>query len=584
MAALLLGLVSRIGLPRCSGVIVQQSWGSHPPPMNRQRGVTWNPQQQQQQWSPTPTCLCSAAQSRDSSSSSATSDNGTVLNAGQAKKVLKKSRQKAHGWLLKVDPKTQELPDKVMQGGGWRGCGGQKKKGKKGSRKKQKKKKTGGDIPWSLTVTNVKDMFLLTEEDLEESQIHIQETINPKSALFAPMRLCDTAQVVKCAYQKYGGPEGYLQMALAAKRRTTAKKPKLIKQPLSVLTQTEQTQIEGSEGDVAGMEMVPDYIIPGMEDYDATSQTFLQNKFHFLMQFTAYPLLRDERLSMKLWMGRFETMEQVKQFPFLPNILHSELTSYQAGASTVASKKGTQNHQLPAFTTLLNTPQLQSQDGQSRTRAQQFFQQGIPNRAECDLLRQFLQQPSKQLEAFPYLFLYEWTPHTMVGQGDAVFGNSEGGLVVVEAKAKTATAHVTRQSKFYQQRLREAYPQAAVSAAILTNNGFEWIDQQPVKSAHVKVQENDESRDESVAVEGAGPNEDTTEKAKKEEDPVLSLQQQVEFALLAPSRMDQLECMVVDREIKPLLRFYGLKLSGNKSELVERIYQHELSHSIAGGF
>lgn len=55
-------------------------------------------------------------------------------------------------------------------------------------------------------------------------------------------------------------------------------------------------------------------------------------------------------------------------------------------------------------------------------------------------------------------------------------------------------------------------------------------------------------------------------------------------AMLAPSRMDQLESMVVSRELQPLLRFYGQKVSGTKSELVERIYEYELNEGIAGGF
>ena len=57
-----------------------------------------------------------------------------------------------------------------------------------------------------------------------------------------------------------------------------------------------------------------------------------------------------------------------------------------------------------------------------------------------------------------------------------------------------------------------------------------------------------------------------------------------QFAMLVPSRIDQLESMVVEREIKPLLRFYGLRMSGRKSEMLERIYEHELTAGIAGGF
>eukprot|EP00984_Skeletonema_dohrnii_P022755 scaffold11860_cov95-Skeletonema_dohrnii-CCMP3373.AAC.4 len=79
----------------------------------------------------------------------------------------------------------------------------------------------------------------------------------------------------------------------------------------------------------------------------------------------------------------------------------------------------------------------------------------------------------------------------MRGQGDAVFASGQGGLVVVEAKAKHATKRVTKQSLFYRQRLLEEYPQSSVSAAILTNWGFAWTQKEsehaenPVQSTSV---------------------------------------------------------------------------------------------------
>lgn len=34
----------------------------------------------------------------------------------------------------------------------------------------------------------------------------------------------------------------------------------------------------------------------------------------------------------------------------------------------------------------------------------------------------------------------------------------------------------------------------------------------------------------------------------------------------------------VQKDLKPLLREYGLRVSGSKQELVERILEHELQH------
>ena len=146
---------------------------------------------------------------------------------------------------------------------------------------------------------------------------------------------------------------------------------------------------------------------------------------------------------------------------------------------------------LPAQTVLWDSEKLLKQDEEARKRAQYFFSHGVPNKAECKLLATLLQKHSTEIESFPYLFLYEWSPSNMKGLGDAVFASGEGGLVVVEAKAKHATKRVTKQSLFYRQRLLEEYPQSSVSAAILTNWGFAWTQKEsehaenPVQSTSV---------------------------------------------------------------------------------------------------
>eukprot|EP00985_Skeletonema_marinoi_P001682 scaffold676_cov137-Skeletonema_marinoi.AAC.12 len=129
---------------------------------------------------------------------------------------------------------------------------------------------------------------------------------------------------------------------------------------------------------------------------------------------------------------------------------------------------------LPAQSVIWDSEKLLKQDEEARKRAQYFFSHGVPNKAECKLLATLLQKHNTEIKSFPYLFLYEWSPSNMMGRGDAVFASGEGGLVVVEAKAKHATKHVTKQSLFYRQRLLEEYPHSSVSAAILTHRGFAW--------------------------------------------------------------------------------------------------------------
>jgi len=129
---------------------------------------------------------------------------------------------------------------------------------------------------------------------------------------------------------------------------------------------------------------------------------------------------------------------------------------------------------LPVPSVLWDKEKLLIQDIEARERAQSFFRLGFPNEAECKLLSTLLKEHNNEIESFPYLFLYEWSPSNKAGQGDAVFANGQGGLLVVEAKAKNSTRHVTQQSLFYRQCLIEEYPQSSVSAAILTNRGFGW--------------------------------------------------------------------------------------------------------------
>lgn len=139
---------------------------------------------------------------------------------------------------------------------------------------------------------------------------------------------------------------------------------------------------------------------------------------------------------------------------------------------------------LPAQSALWDRQELLKQDKKARERAQHFFSLGVPNKAECKLLATLLKKHHTELESFPYLFLYEWTPSHRVGRGDAVFANGQGGLVVVEAKAKYATRHVTKQSLFYRKCLLKEYPQSSVSAAILTNRGFAWTKKEEEHAAN----------------------------------------------------------------------------------------------------
>lgn len=526
--------------------------------------------------------LCAFPTVRHSSSTSGPSGS-TALNPRDAVKVLKKSRRQAFDWLALVKPDGRFR----SCGGGGSGDGrsgwGIKKKGKKAKGKKAKGKKknkshnSGNEIPDRLTVTTVKDMFLLSDEDLFE--INVIELTNPKNENFPFMRLCDTAQVVEKAYVKYGGADGFLQMALAAKRKTS--KAKLLEQPAWVANDDANHE-EKNRPEEQEAKPVPEYILPDDDSDKSIEDMFsMRVKLHFLLQFTTYPVLRDERLALKLWIDRFPTLEAAQKFPYLPDSMRRLVENFSFATTSFDRVQ----KRLPNFSVLWDTMELQEQDATARERAKGYIRQGIPNRAECDLLDAFLRNPSQDLEPFPFLFLYEWTPSTMVGQGDAVFANAQGGLVVVEAKAKSSKSHVTRQSLFYQQRLMEEYPHASVSAAILTTDGFDWIERAPSESSAKPTRRTDRT---TTSLRAQNPT--TQESGRDEEKSVTEPEMDkdsgvsVPFAMLAPSRIDQLESMVVEKEIKPLLRFYGLKVSGRKSELIERVYQHELNDGIAGGF
>ena len=109
---------------------------------------------------------------------------------------------------------------------------------------------------------------------------------------------------------------------------------------------------------------------------------------------------------------------------------------------------------------------------------------------------------------------------------------------------------------------------AAVSAAILNDNGFRWV--RPPELA--------------LPGEGSSP---IGQLLAPSRPPELALPGEGKSPigrLLAPSRVEQLDCMVLDRELRPLLRHYRLPRSGLKADLVERIYEYELTSGIAGGY
>ena len=483
------------------------------------------------------------ASASDPPSSPTLTTSTTTLN-DNAKSVLKKSRRLAYDLL-------------------WKG----KKKSKK------KKKNAGGSIPQMLTVTNAKDMFILSDEDLEN--LFVMELPNPKSPFFANMKLYDTNDVLEVARTKYGDANGFLNFALAAKRKTAAA-PKIDSSSSSNSSSScNQTSTKHNN--------IPAYVVDGTWDIE---------RFHFFMQFTLFPIIRNEALAFQLWLERFPNVNTAKEFPFLPACMKDEVGNTMKKFVDNNRRGGlgfssSLNNLLPNLSSLWDAEQLQLQDAKARKRAETFINRGIPNKKECQLLEKLLKNHSAQLQSFPFLFLYEWIPSTMVGQGDAVFANGRGGLAVVEAKAKDSIARVTKQSLFYRQRLAEEYPQSSVSAAILTNGGFDWTrreSDEAERPPHLStIVASEEGNTDSSSLEEQ--EEPTIQEVDSAAIPDAACKDALDkSAMLAPSRIDQLESMVVSRELQPLLRFYGQKVSGTKSELVERIYEYELNEGIAGGF
>lgn len=456
------------------------------------------------------------------------------------------------------------------------------KKKDKTTKKNKNKQQQKRDTTKMLTASQVKDMFLLSEQDLRN--VPCTQRPNPKSARFAPMRLFPTKLVVQRALQVHGSPRNFVYTALANKRKTVVSKTTTKEAMEAVPVAADMAAISSTKtADLQQQLDVPMYTLVGQEESHATLQ-----RFHFLMQFTVYPLLRDDKLALQIWISRFAEVQTALQFQHLPECLRPEVEAL-FHQITKASQGIMANRQklLPDASILWNAQKLEQQDEISRQRARVFIDQGIPNPNECRLLEELLQHPIPALADFTYLFLYEWTPSTLVGQGDAVLADGRGRMVVLEAKAKPGSnTHVRRQSRYYAARLREEYPDAAdVAEAILTNDGFAWIREPRIVDEKLSLLPL------SVRVDAAAA---AAEQQQQEEVASLSVAEQgataeekdnsVTYRYLAPSRIDQLEAMVVDRELKPLLRFYNLKLSGPKADLVERIFQHEHRQGVAGGF
>ena len=309
---------------------------------------------------------------------------------------------------------------------------------------------------------------------------------------------------------------------------------------------------------------------------------------HFLLQFTRYPLLRNPHVSLQLWAARFTDCQAALRFPFLPTEMRAEVESLlkRPRSRSAAATGLVRSKLLPAVDSIWDMAQLRKQNVSARKRADSFFKRGLPNRLECNLLKRLLQQGTPELASFPYLFLYKWMPSTMIGQGDAVFADGRGRLSVVEGKAKQGTSQVTRQSHYYAERLREEFPEASVSAAILTNGGFSWVT--PPEEPQARPSRRPTVADANVASGDCVRNVHVFDGDLSEQDddggssaPAPSIGGD---RLLSPSRLEQLEAMVVERELKPLLRYYGLRLVGRKELLVERILEHERASGVPGGF
>lgn len=122
----------------------------------------------------------------------------------------------------------------------------------------------------------------------------------------------------------------------------------------------------------------------------------------------------------------------------------------------------------------------------------------------------------------------------------------------------------------------------------MTNGGFDWTrkeSEDAIRPTHIStISASVESGTDETSLGKEEPTKEEVDSNTNNISDDVCKDTLDKSAMLAPSRMDQLESMVVSRELQPLLRFYGQKVSGTKSELVERIYEYELNEGIAGGF
>ena len=295
-----------------------------------------------------------------------------------------------------------------------------------------------------LPVTRVKNMFMLTDGQLANLPVVIRP--NAHSSLYADTRLYKTTSVVHLACKTYGGASGFLSAALAARRHCGAQASGVQSLEASMRGGAQPQVPMGEEEACHGP---PAYVLP--DHLSAAAEIAMRRRLHFLLQFTTFALQRDTELALRIWVSRFAGRPcsgSALSFPFLPTEMRAEVEVLVHHSSKNSGKR------LPAES-LWDATLLAEQDKCARARAASFIQQNIPNIRECNLLEQLLQGKicDPRFSDFRYLFLYEWMPRTMVDRGDAVFADGCGRLSVVEAKAKTETSHVTRQSLYYAARL-----------------------------------------------------------------------------------------------------------------------------------
>ena len=223
------------------------------------------------------------------------------------------------------------------------------------------------------------------------------------SEFFAPMKLYSVSDLLSVAMTKYEGSSGFLSAALAAKRKGV--------QALTLKALPASEQSAPSD--------CPLYELPGIVAEEAVG--LMREKYHFLLTFTTYAIVRDESLAMKLWLDRFPDVDAARAFQYLPASMKESMKFMNDGKPITSS-----GSELPPWP--MDSTQLKQQDALARQRASEFIRRGIPNRDECNLLKTILDDIPAELEQFPFLFLYEWNPSTSIGQGDAVFANDRGGL------------------------------------------------------------------------------------------------------------------------------------------------------------